>query len=533
MSSDVPTPSRSLGSTLEHVLQLLRRRWPWLASMVILTCGFAAFFSSRQEQRFSASSSVYLSQQNLANALNGIPSSQAFDTSTLQRNAATQAGIAKTVKVAALALKRVPEATGMTPDELLSDTTVEPNPDADLMTFTVTSGSRELASRLSTAFASSYIEYRRSLDTRSITLARRSVDRQISKLERARDTRSTLYESLVDKSQQLQAVAALQTSNATVVQRAFKTTQVQPRVVRNLLLAAVLGALLGALLMILREQLDNRLSTEEDVERALNMPLVARAGPPLHNGGADARAVMLASPSDPSAEAYRLLRSNLDLSLLTGEVLLVTSALASEGKSTTAANLAAAWARVGKNVLVMDFDLRKPTQHKLLGVPRAGGLSDVVRGSLSLEDAIEQVPLVTDDVSVIDTGSLFLLQPGTPPPDVGEFLALKQVEEIVRTVNSSQRYDVVVIDSPPALLFGDTTILASIADALLVVARLGVLERRQATEMSRAVERWPIRRLGFLLSGSHDSMQTYGYYASDSSDTNLMGASSAAGSSGD
>ena len=166
----------------------------------------------------------------------------------------------------------------------------------------------------------------------------------------------------MDKEQRLRTIQALQASNSFVVQPARGASQVQPRPFRAGLLGLLVGLVLGLGLAFLREALDTRVRTAEEVSEALDMTLLARLPTPPKRLTSKDSLVMLEAPRSKESEAFRMLRTNLEFTNLEhgARVIMVTSALESEGKSTTASNLALALARSGRHVALADLDLRRP-----------------------------------------------------------------------------------------------------------------------------------------------------------------------------
>src|SRR5581483_9269843 len=175
---------------------------------------------------------------------------------------------------------------------------------------------------------------------------------------------------------------ALETPRHVVDRVATEAAQVAPRPLRNGVLGLLLGLVLGVALAFLRDELDTRVRTSDEVARVLELPLLARLAEPPRRLRGKTRLVTVERPHGPHAEAFRMLRTNFDCVNLDrgARMLMVTSALQGEGKSTTTANLAVALARSGKHVLLVDFDLRRPTIARFFDLEGKTGVSDVVLG---------------------------------------------------------------------------------------------------------------------------------------------------------
>ena len=225
---------------------------------------------------------------------------------------------------------------------------------------------------------------------------------------------------------------------------------------------------------------------------------------------------MLATSQDASAEAIRRLRTNLEFSLLDRDVrvLMVTSAVQQEGKSTTVSNLAVALARSGRDVALVDLDLRRPLVADLFGVRRLPGVTDVVLRRAELEDALISVPLpehaarsLQDDGSGA-VGRLRVLPAGDLPANPGEFVGTTALARILDRLRAD--CDFVLLDAPPLLLVGDAMTLSAKADAIVVVSRLGIVNRRMLDDVSRELASSPAAKLGIVVTGVKE-IDSYGY----------------------
>ena len=217
-------------ATLRDSLQVARRRRWIILQATVLVPAAAIAFSLHQQKRYQASAQVLLSSQNLANTLTGTQNSGV--SLPPDRIAQTQADVARVPELARRVLERVP-GSGLTPQELLDSSSVSTATNADLLTFRVTHHDPALARRLVNAYAQAYTLYRRQLDTAAIERALAGVRTRLAELARAGDRRSALYASLVERQQTLQTMEALQTSNASVVQRADHVVRTQPKTTRS------------------------------------------------------------------------------------------------------------------------------------------------------------------------------------------------------------------------------------------------------------------------------------------------------------
>ena len=381
-------------ATLRDYLHVAARR-KWLIGATALAAPLAAVaFSLHQQRLYEAQAKVLLSTQNLAAQLTNTQSTGL----NLQpdRIAATQASVARVPDVAQRALADVP-GSGLTVHRFLQQSNVATATNADILTFDVVHQDPQLARRLVDAYAREYTRYRRQLDTASIAVALRSVNDRIATLEQAGDGASTLHASLVERQATLATMAALQTSNATVVEMAPPASQVQPKPLRNGILGLALGIVLGVGLAFLWEALDTRVRTAQEISDRLDgAPLLARLATPSRKLRSKNKLVMVAEPRSVQSEAFRMLRTNLEFIRLDREIqtVMVTSAVEQEGKSTTVANLAVALARAGQRVVLVDLDLRRPFLSTFFDLD-GPGVTEVALGYASLDGALASV--VIDD----------------------------------------------------------------------------------------------------------------------------------------
>ena len=446
-------------------------------------------------------------------------------------------------------VERVLAATGAAESTgaFLSQSSVSAAADADLLEFRVEASSADWAMRLATAYARQFTRYRQELDRKALETARQELERRIAELRDASGgDRTSLEETLLAKEQELRTLEALQPANGFLVRAADEATRIQPRVTRNVLVGVIVGLLAAAGFAFLVEALDTRLRSATEIADRLGIPLLARirnpglitrlhrrralSGAPSGSHGksngrprfdveaagnrelvvlSGARLAALSDPYGEEAEAFRVLRTNLDFARLDGswfKTIMVTSAVEDEGKSTVVANLAVTLARTGSRVLALDLDLRQPCLERLFGLSARPGITDVALGRSTFEAALTPLAVVEtggDPASPVPLGAseaLELLASGPLPPDAGEFAGTAALLEILDA--AATRSDVVLIDTPPLLRFGDALTISRHVDALIVVTKLDVIRRPALDELERILASCPTRKLGVVVLGS-------------------------------
>lgn len=292
---------------------------------------------------------------------------------------------------------------------------------------------------------------------------------------------------------------------ATIVDPAsYNPNQVSPRPVLNLLVAGVLGLILGAAMALLRDLLDNTVSSASDVENTIDAPVLSSvafdADVPKHP--------LLTEVGSHSTrvEAFRLLRTNLQFLDLDARprALVITSAVPSEGKTSTATNLAIALAQTGLRVLLVDGDLRRPKVASVLGLERSVGMTTVLVGRSELQDSIQKHT---------DSGIYFLAS-GPIPPNPTEVLQSRAAQELFDRV--SQMFDMVIIDGPPLLPVSDAAIMARDVDGAILVVRHGKTTKEQLKQAALRLDQVDANLLGVMVNmtpkrGGKGAGYGYGY----------------------
>lgn len=207
------------------------------------------------------------------------------------------------------------------------------------------------------------------------------------------------------------------------------------------------------------------------------------------------------NPKSPISEAYRVLRTNIDFSAIDEQlkIIMITSAGQGEGKSTTAANLAVVHAQSNKKVLIIDADLRKPTMHHSFNKSNRWGLTQLLAGYTEINKVIMKT----------DIENLHVLTSGPVPPNPSEILSSKKMVTILGELKGL--YDIIVVDTPPALAVTDALVLASRCDGVIIVIDSGKVKREMAMKVKANLEHVKARILGVVLNNI-DRKESGNYY---------------------
>ncbi|MGO4221996.1 GumC family protein [Lysobacter sp. TAF61] len=289
-----------------------------------------------------------------------------------------------------------------------------------------------------------------------LDLQSRSIQYNI--LRREAETNRQLYDALLQRYKEIGVAGGVGANNISVIDRAVAPDKANsPRKLLNLAVGMLLGGFLGVLLAFLMHHLDNTVHDPKALEAITGLPVLG-AIPRLEQGMTTAQAAN--DLRSPFAEAYRSVRTALQFATVHGlpRSLLITSASPSEGKSTTAHELARNIAQLGKRVVLVDADLRNPSVHKTTGLSSAMGLSNLLAGARELADVLQHLP--NEKLSVITSGPL--------PPNPPELLAGDSLARLLAQLR--EQFDMVILDGPPVLGLADAPLLANQAEATVMVA---------------------------------------------------------------
>jgi capsular exopolysaccharide synthesis family protein len=346
---------------------------------------------------------------------------------------------------------------------------------------------------------------------------------QYNILKRDAEANKALYDGLLTKLKEAGISSALQSSNIRVVDPAMiPNYPSRPAKARNVALAFLVGLVGGIGLALLREYMDNTVKTPDDIENLARLPSLAVVPAFVDSNGDGARSKLISSfgnghsnerqvelvaqhlPKSQMSEAFRALRTALLLSQAERppQVILVTSALPREGKTTAAANLSVTLAQLGDRTLLIDADLRKPGIGRLLNLTtgKYAGLSSYLAGVSSLDLVTVQHPAIPN-LSAVPTGPL--------PPNPADLLSSHRLADAISELRS--RYKFIVIDSPPIMAATDAVILSVQADGVLLVVRSGETPKEAFTRTRDLLISVKCHLLGVVLNAVDSSAPDYYY----------------------
>jgi capsular exopolysaccharide synthesis family protein len=353
-------------------------------------------------------------------------------------------------------------------------------------------------------FAEQYIAFRRDADRSKIREAEQLVQRQLDALT-PEEINGARGRSIRERAEQLQILASLQTGNAELAQQArIPRSPSSPDTVRNVFVGLILGVLLGVALAFVLDRLDRRVRDPKDLEDLFERPVLASIP--------DSRVLARGGPANDEnlptgeQEAFRMLRANLRYFSVDRPVksVLITSSAPGDGKSTVAWNLSLAAAGTGAQVLLVETDLRHPSLGRSANhLALQPGLSTVLSGQASLAEAIQSV-----DVPGPGERTLDVVAAGPIPPNPVDLIESERMRTLIR--EAEDRYDLVVLDTPPTSVVSDAIPLLREVSGVIVVARLGKSTRDSLIHLKNQLENLGATTLGVVVN-AFQAQRGYGY----------------------
>jgi Mrp family chromosome partitioning ATPase/capsular polysaccharide biosynthesis protein len=505
---------------LRDLFRLLRRQAPLIIACMLVAVGAGIAYSLLKTPVYEATATIQFTDQTRdLNAL-GTP---AFPSQNPAQGAAADAEVITSNQVVSGVDRSVD--TDLSKDDIRGSVQATVDPDSNLVTIQATADDADLAAALANAFA-------------------RQTKQVVTKTEvsRLHDTISRLQDSIkdepegsptrtinLDRISQLRSLAAFARPVSITDPARAPSSASSPKPVRDTILAAILGLILGVLAACLRDSLDRRLTDAHDVQHNLGVPMLGyveadalgRVGFSTNGGSAE--------DDDRMVEPFRILRSNLEFLSPDSRIktVAITSPVAQEGKSTVASGLATAAALAGKSALLVECDLRRPVFSERFKIPAQPGLTDWVAGKAKPAEVLRQVqvhrdaPTKAQGATAIELDeasgaprALNLITAGSWPPRPTELLGSERFAGFLENV--SKLYDLVICDCAPLLPVGDTLEIIPLVDAALICIRLDQTTHEQALAAKAAIEHFPARPTGVVVTGVRPGREGYyyGYYSS-------------------
>ncbi|MDH6100024.1 polysaccharide biosynthesis tyrosine autokinase [Anabaenopsis sp. FSS-46] len=321
-------------------------------------------------------------------------------------------------------------------------------------------------------------------------------------LQRQLQVARVVYEQMLTRFQEVQVVENQNVGNARIISEALLPDKsVSPRIQLNLALGGFLGFFLAFGAALLLDAVDKSVKTAEEAQQLFGYPLLGTV-PRLSRDQNTTELPVLNNPYSSVNAAFEMLQINLGFSLSDQELklIVVSSCLPSEGKSFVAANLAVATAQMGRRVLLIDADMRRPRQHELWKQPNLMGLSNILVGQAALAQTTHEVMV-----------NLNLVTAGTIPPNAAALLDSQRMQQLLQ--QASQDYDCVIIDTPPLRFIADASIVGKMADGVLLVARPGVVNSDAIITTKTLLENSRLSVLGMVVNAvSNNSTYSYNHY---------------------
>jgi tyrosine-protein kinase len=504
-------------ASLADYLTILRRRM-WIILIPLLLAPILTYvFAKGEKPVYKATANVYINLTPATlQAVRIFNQTAAVDPT---RYFQTEATLARDPSL----IDSVARKAGVSQGKFASISSVAPSAGANLLSFSVQTGNAARAAVLANSYARAFTRFQPAQDRKLFAGAIFTVHRKL-RLLRAQGVPETspVVSALQSLLSELEQGLVLEAGTSPrVVQPAAGGSAVSPRPGHDALLGLALGLILGIGLAFFAEALDKRIRSERELEDILGLPLLGRLpGPPRRLRRAEELPILV-EPRSASAEAVKKLRTNLEFLNLGHDtrVIMVTSALEQEGKSTTLASLAVALARSGRRVALVDLDLRAPFLHRFFQVSSLPGVIDVVVNRCKLSDALKPVHIPgfnrgsSHRASSLDarsepSGLLAVLPAGALGPDPAFLVGTPGVAELIDQLKND--WDFVLIDAPPLPAVDDGLALSALVDGVLVVVRSGAVPRRVLQEMARLLDTSPAEVLGFVLTGLNRS-ESHGY----------------------
>jgi Mrp family chromosome partitioning ATPase/capsular polysaccharide biosynthesis protein len=531
----MPDPEPEGLSLRDYIVVIWRRKWIVLLVVVVATAA-AFYFSNRQEKQYKASGTMFYKQQiNLSNPL----TSSYTDVAAQDREMATigdfMAGpVLRERAQKIFQQKQIDTAAGYSIAAAQQTTNAAggsiSTTGSNVVVVTGESTDSRLASAAANAYTEAFIAWDADQSRKQIADAVRVIQGQLARyngVSKAVLQASADYIMLTQRLLDLQTLEKTTTGSFQVLAPAsVPTAPFAPKPLRSAILGFAVGLFAAIGLAFLLEQFDTRVRRPEQIAQILRQPILGRVPRISKKLLGESALVTMQHPDGLAAEAFRMVRTNLDFMAVDADVrsLVVTSAMMGEGKSVTVANLAITMALAGKKVIVVDADLRRPRMHSYFGLENERGVSTVVTGRHRLFHALQPVavePPVNGangaDFEAWAKGAdsrsrLYVLTSGPKPPNPGEIVAARRFDAMLQELITEA--DIVLVDSPAMLAVGDASEIAARVDGLVFLVDMHVIKQPQLMTVAQQLRRLPVKMLGTVVRMQGGSGSRYYYYSS-------------------
>ncbi len=291
-------------------------------------------------------------------------------------------------------------------------------------------------------------------------------------------------------------------SNAQFNTPAVPDTQpIRPKKKTNVILSILVGLVLAVAVAAIVDHMDDRVHSQQEAEQASGLSILAQV--PFIKDKSKQSLLETGTSSSVLLESYRMLRTNIEFASLGKSLrsITLTSTQPNEGKSTTSTDLAVVMALDGRKVILLDADLRRPTLHTFFDLPNRVGFTNLVAGTFTLEEALHATPIP----------NLFLLTSGPVPPNPPELLNSKAARAVIAKIG--EECDLLIVDTPPALVMADAQIMASMTDGVLLVVSMQEAGKREIARTSQLLTHTGTQVLGAVLNKATAETMGYGSYS--------------------
>jgi capsular exopolysaccharide synthesis family protein len=485
-------------------LQILRHRKWWVVSITVLGLAASLVLSLTAHKQYSATAQLLVQ-----------PSVNESGLGTVQEQPVTQTDVQTELQLVTSAPVQQAVRARLKSTPAVSASEVG---QTNVIAVTATSPVPSQASLIANLYATAFVQYRQAVASRSLALAEAQVRSQISSLTQqlrsfGGNTTSPAASALLNQQAVLkEQLAQMQVSGAVDTGDVMLVTPAQtpvspssPKPAQDALLGLAAGLALGLGVALLRDSLDDRLTSKEATEHAGGATVLAMT-PVVTSWRRQQQkplVVSVAEPTSPAAESYRSLRTSILFARQERQLhsVVVTSPGVAEGKTSTLANLGVVFAEAGERVVLVSCDLRRPRIGEFFGLDEQQGLTSVLAGQQTLAEAVRPVP---------DFDGLSVLPAGPVPPNPAELLNNPRTRDIFAQLK--ERFDLVLIDSPPVLPVTDAAILSQYADATLLLAAAGQTRRADLRRAAEKLDQVGATILGIVLNKvTRQTGRYYGY----------------------